>query len=503
MKALLTLLLLMAASTAGAGVRPPAVAGSFYTEDPAGLRAEVERYLGSGPPQSGVRALVVPHAGYVFSGAVAGTAFAALDGDAVHRVVLLGPSHHRGFRGAALPDPSVTSFATPLGDVPLDVQVLERLRGLEGFGGPPAAHDPEHSLEVELPFLQVAAPKAKIVPVLLGNGTDLELAGKLARTLSSIVDENTIVVVSSDFTHHGENYGWTPFSGPDLPDQLLRLGRETAALLAAPEPVGFAHQVEVSGDTVCGAKPSMVLAELLRHAFAGSGEVEQVTTSGHVSGRWDLSVTYASIIYRGAWSPWRTDETPALGEVEAEQGARMASLARATLESYLLHDGSVASWYLDRGDDSLSRTLAGAFVTLNRKGTRPGDPRRLRACMGVVEATQPLERAVVQAAVWAAQDPRFPRLKANELEEISVEVSILSPRRRVPGPGAIEVGVHGVLLRKGAKQALFLPQVATEQGWNRRQMLDQLARKAGLPADGWRNGAEFEVFTAQVFEEAH
>jgi AmmeMemoRadiSam system protein A len=181
----------------------------------------------------------------------------------------------------------------------------------------------------------------------------------------------------------------------------------------------------------------------------------------------------------------------------------MAALARATLESYLRHDGSLASWYLDRDDDSLSRSLAGAFVTLNRKGKRPGDPQRLRACMGVVEATQPLERAVVQAAVWAAQDPRFPRLQASELEDLSVEVSILSPRHPVPGPGAIEVGVHGVLLRKGSKQALFLPQVATEQGWNRRQMLDQLAQKAGLPADGWRSGAEFEVFTAQVFEEAH
>jgi AmmeMemoRadiSam system protein A len=387
--------------------------------------------------------------------------------------------------------------------VPLDIWALDRLRGLEGFGGPPTAHDPEHSLEVELPFLQVAAPNARIVPVLLGNDTDLKLAGQLARSLRAIVDEKTIVVVSSDFTHHGENYGWTPFSGPDLPDQLLRLGRETAAVLAASEPVGFAHQVEVSGDTVCGAKPSMVLAELLQHAFDGDGEVAEVTTSGHVSGRWDLSVTSAAIVYRGAWSPWRTDETPILGEVEQGQGTRMAALARATLESYLRHDSSLASWYLDRDDDSLSRSLAGAFVTLNRKEARPGDPRRLRACMGVVEATQPLERAVVQAAVWAAQDPRFPRLKVNELEEISVEVSILSPRHRVPGPGAIEVGVHGVLLRKGTKQALFLPQVATEQGWNRRQMLDALARKAGLPADGWRNGAEFEVFTAQVFEEAH
>jgi AmmeMemoRadiSam system protein A len=122
--------------------------------------------------------------------------------------------------------------------------------------------------------------------------------------------------------------------------------------------------------------------------------------------------------------------------------------------------------------------------------------------MGVIEADQSLDTAVVQAAVWATRDPRFPPLEVGELDEIEVEVSLLSPSRPVAGPSAIEVGTHGVVLSKGRHTAVFLPQVAVEQRWNRRQMLDQLARKAGLPADGWRDGARFEVFTAQVFQEA-
>jgi AmmeMemoRadiSam system protein A len=123
--------------------------------------------------------------------------------------------------------------------------------------------------------------------------------------------------------------------------------------------------------------------------------------------------------------------------------------------------------------------------------------------MGLIEAGQPLSDAVVRAAVWASQDPRFPKLEADELTGLDVEVSVLSPPRRVAGPEAIEVGKHGVILEKGSHRAVFLPHVATEQGWDRRTMLEQLSRKAGLPADGWRRGAHFNVFTAQVFGEHH
>jgi AmmeMemoRadiSam system protein B/AmmeMemoRadiSam system protein A len=448
--------------------------------------------------------LVVPHAGYVYSGAVAGKAFATLGAKGLRRVILLGPSHHRAFRGGALPARGIDSFSTPLGEVKLDRQAVESLRKISDFDGPPAAHGPEHCLEVELPFLQVLAPNVVIVPILIGNGTDTEIARRMAKALVPLLDEGTVVIVSSDFTHHGDNYRWTPFWEPNLGAKLVHLGEVTAGRLAAIDPSGFTHQVEVSGDTVCGVRPSMVLAELLAHAFGGGGEVLAVTTSGHRVGSWKNSVTYASVAFRGSWTGWNEPEpAPPLGQLTSDQGAEAIALARAALETFLIHDGSLAEWYAGATEREALRSKAGAFVTLNHKGFKAGDPGRLRACMGVIEAKQPLSEAVVQAAVWAAQDPRFPHLKASELNGLDVEVSALSPAHPVSGPNAIEVGKHGVILEKSGHRALFLPQVAPEQGWDLKTMLDHLAQKAGLPADGWRRGASFEVFTAQVFAEAH
>jgi len=481
-----------------------AVAGSFYADDPKQLRFVVEQALKASPAAADSRALVVPHAGYAFSGDVAGRAFATLKADGLQRVILLGPSHHRAFGGGALPARGIEAFATPLGEVELDVAAIERLRKITDFNGPPAAHGPEHCLEVELPFLQIVAPDAVIVPILVGSETDTAIAIRMAKALVPLLDDGTAVIVSSDFTHHGDRYRWTPFSEPDLGAKLIQLGEVTAGRLAAIDPDGFTYQVEVSGDTVCGLRPAVVLAQLLAHAFAGGGEVLEVTTSGHRINTWDLSVTYAAVAFRGSWTEWKEPGlAELLGEMTSDQGAATVALARATLESLLLHDGSLAEWFASTGERQALRSRAGAFVTLNHKGVEVGSPGRLRACMGLIEAGQPLSDAVVRAAVWASQDPRFPKLEADELTGLDVEVSVLSPPRRVAGPEAIEVGKHGVILEKGSHRAVFLPHVATEQGWDRRTMLEQLSRKAGLPADGWRRGAHFNVFTAQVFGEHH
>jgi len=503
MKPLLAIGVMTLSSLAGASNRPPAVAGSFYTNDPAALRSQVVEMLEVPENRTTSLALVVPHAGYVFSGAVAGRAFSTLDAEHARRVILLGPSHHESFRGGALPSRRAEAFSTPLGDVMLDREAVDTLRGSPLFDGPASAHGPEHCLEVELPFLQVAAPRARIVPVLVGARTDRETARQMARALAPLLDEHTVVVVSSDFTHHGNRYGWTPFSGADLGEQLVDLGRVTAGRLAAVDVHGFTHQIEVSGDTVCGAKPAMVLMELLSAAFNGTGKVLEVTTSGHRTGSWDLSVTYASVAFAGRWKSWsEAPAAPPLPKMTAEQGAAAVALARATLEGFLSHDGSVAEWYSTPHEDAAIGALAGAFVTLNHRGRKAGEPGRLRACMGVIEAEQPLGDAIVQASVWAAQDPRFPRLQLEELNGLEIEVSVLSPAFPVAGPQAIEIGKHGVILEKDGRRALFLPQVAVEQGWDRRTMLDHLARKAGLPTGSWREGAKFEVFTAQVFGEA-
>jgi AmmeMemoRadiSam system protein A len=356
---------------------------------------------------------------------------------------------------------------------------------------------------VELPFLQVLLPEAKIVPVLVGFDTDREAVLRMARALREVVNGETVVVVSSDFTHHGARYRYAPFDGdPKLGETLLRVGRSTADRIADMDPTGFWYQVEVSGDTVCGRRPVAVLTELLAHSFNGAGEVLDVTTSGHVTGSWDLSVTYAAVAFEGEWTRWTKDpKPPDLPDLNDQQADALLELARATLRSHLSHDASLAEWFASHPEDPAFSALAGAFVTLHNLGERAKKEGRLRACMGVIEAREALQYAVMHAAVSAAHDPRFPKLKLSELDELEVEVSALSPTHRVPNASSIRVGEHGVVLSKSGRSAVYLPQVATEQGWDRDTMLDHLARKAGLREDAWRSDASFEVFTAQVFAE--
>jgi AmmeMemoRadiSam system protein B/AmmeMemoRadiSam system protein A len=496
--------LLACSATAAAATRQPAMAGSFYTANPDHLRRQVVALLAAeARPERPAVALVVPHAGYVYSGATAARSFNCLTDGNIQRVILLGPSHHRRFRGGALPARDLSAFATPLGEVALDREAIAVLRKRPEFQGPAAAHGPEHSLEVQLPFLQLVLPEARIVPVLVGLETDRELCRRMAEELLELIDAQTIVVASSDFTHHGARYGYEPFAGDTkLGDTLVELARTTSERLTQLDPTGFWYQVEVSGDTVCGRRPLAVLGELLEGGFAGSGRVIDVTTSGHVSGDWALSVSYVAAAFEGRWRSWRPlTEPKKAAELSEERGRALVELARATMRSHLVHGADLATWFADNVSGEDYNALAGAFVTLHNLGERARREGRMRACMGVIEAEQPLVDAVIRAAVTAIYDPRFPRVTADELADLEFEVSVLSPTHPVAGPAAIRVGEHGVVLSKGRSRAVFLPHVATEQRWDRDTMLDQLALKAGLPEDGWRSGARFEVFTAQVFSE--
>lgn len=493
----------MFATQLAAEVRRPAVAGSFYTADAARLGTEVRRLLGTRPAGPAPRAVIAPHAGYVFSGATAGKSLAALQGAEVSRVVLLGPSHRASFRGAALPEPRLTAFSTPLGMLPLDRAALAALRERRLFDGPGHAHDGEHCLEVELPFLQVALGEVSIVPILVGQLTGREDALTLARGLASVVDERTVLVVSTDFTHHGRPYGHAPFPADRrLPATLEDLARATAERAAAMDARGFWHQVEVSGDTVCGVRPVTVLLELLAHAFEGSGEVVDVTTSAAASGNLEQVVAYVGVSFAGRWTPWREPPPPPpLGVLDEEEQRAALALARAALETYLLNGPQLARWFAAHPVAGNLAAVGGVFVTIHNTGARAVKQGRLRGCIGTIVGREPLVDAIIRAATSAARDPRFPPLDREELPQVSLEVSVLSPPTPVPGPEAIQLGRHGVILAKEGRTAGGLPQVASETGWDRDTFLSQLARKAGLAADAWRRGASFEVFTAQVFGE--
>lgn len=497
---------LMFTNTVRAEVRPPAVAGAFYPGDARQLEGEVRGFLGAGKRagQAPV-AVIAPHAGYVFSGATAGKAFAPLAGSKPTRVIILGPSHFAGFAGGALPDPDVTAFATPLGEMPVDRDAVARLAKLPEFKGPASAQVREHSLEVELPFLQATVGAVPIVPIVVGHATDRVLATAMARRLAELVGPGTVVVASSDFTHHGAAYDYRPF-GTDrtLGPTLIALARSTAGRAAAVDPLGFSQQIEASGDTVCGARPITVLLELLAHAFQGTGAVADVSTSAEVSGDWSQVVAYAGVNFAGSWGPWRDDSAPPRPtELSKPEESAVVELARATLATHLTHQGQLADWFAAHPVAGNLAALSGVFVTVNNKGLKARKEGKLRGCIGTMEAHEPLVDAVIDAAVSAAHDPRFPELAASELAEVAVEVSVLSPMRPVSGSEDIVLGKHGVLLTKSGRRAVFLPQVATETGWDLATFLSALSQKAGLAPDAWRSGARFEVFTAQVFGEEH
>jgi MEMO1 family protein len=484
-------------------VRRPAVAGAFYPGDRATVERDVAAYLHDAPAEPAPSALIAPHAGYVFSGATAGKAFAGLIGSHVKRVILLGPSHRMDFIGAALPAPAIKAFATPLGELPVDQSAVATLRSQRYFDGPERAHDAEHSLEVELPFLQETVGSPAIVPILIGHRTNRAIARALARAIAPLLDDGTIVVVSSDFTHHGAAYGYAPFGADaSVPRALVALGRATASRAAAIDPRGFWQQVDVAEDTVCGARPIEVLLELLAHAFSGEGRVVGVTTSADVSRDWNQVVAYAAVTFTGRWTAWR-DEPSAnrLGALSTGEERAALELARAALATHLTHEGQLARWFAEHTPEGNLLAPAGVFVTLNRRGQAGRRKGELRGCIGTLEAREPLVDAIVHSAVSAAHDPRFPALTAGELKEITIEISVLSPLRRVSGPDAVRIGTDGVLLTKDGYQAVFLPQVATEFGWSLDTLLTQLSVKAGLPPDGWRHGAQLETFTAQVFGE--
>jgi AmmeMemoRadiSam system protein B/AmmeMemoRadiSam system protein A len=518
-------------------VRPSALAGSWYAADPGELAAAVDTHLTRGKPLAEIAAgvpvaLIAPHAGHQWSGDAAGCAFRLIQdpaGRQINRVILLGPSHYQAFRGASVPD--VEAFATPLGSVPLDREVVSALARKPGFVAAPAAHSQEHCLEIQLPFLQRAlAHPFRIVPILISH---VDAAGRraLAEALAPYVDEHTLIVASSDFTHFGGRFGYLPFHD-DVDRKLRALDKGALIPILNLDPDALAAYHEETEISVCGIHPIGVLLEILgqpelqrRWKGRPEGRVLEYYRSADLTGDFDGSVSYAAVgffrpgdLSAGPRYPARLAEvhlpgeeppagdpdssstrTPAAPprlELNPAEQRFLLALARDTVRRLTSGKAAPASVSFPESVSAEKLTLTcGAFVTLT-KGAR------LRGCIGSIVGTEPLYRCVIDNAGNAAlRDPRFSPVTSGELPEIEFEISVLTPLQEIAGPEEIEIGRHGVVLEREGHRAVFLPQVAPEQGWDRETMLDHLAMKAGLPRNAWRSGARFEVFEALVFSE--
>jgi AmmeMemoRadiSam system protein B/AmmeMemoRadiSam system protein A len=480
--------------TVSGPVQQPVVAGSFYPADADSLAAVVEAMLAEVEPL-GVRpiALVAPHAGYIYSGAVAAQAFRQVQNQAYEVIVIIGTNHRRPDldRVAIYPD---GAFATPLGEVPVDAGLAAELVAAdERIIAERSVFAEEHSLEVELPFLQRLLPGCPIVPIMVGGPSWENVVALSDALVRALAGREVLIVASTDLSHY-----------PAYEDAVAVDG----ALLQAVETMD-PQQVRTTIDEMmasgipglatcaCGEGPLLVAMRAAAGLGANRATVIDYRNSGDTPiGERNQVVGYGAVMFwQGGEDPARflppTPAAPApAADLSAAERATMLTLARETLEQFL----ATQSFPSFRPGSSGLLQVRGVFVTLRREG-------ELRGCIGSLIGQRPLYLEVQRSAVLAAiNDPRFPPVTMDELPELDLEVSVLGPMEPVTDVTTIQVGVHGLLIVQGGQQGVLLPQVPVEEGWDRDEFLVQVCRKANLPDDAWQT-ADLYRFTAQVFEE--
>lgn len=488
--------------------RPAAVAGAFYERDPKTLKRHVQELLRDAPKTGGgrLRAAVVPHAGYVYSGSCAAAVYARLGTGDYDRVIVLAPSHTRGFRGIALPPASVAHYATPLGEVTLDREACGKLADLPGFARDPEVASREHAVEVHLPFLQSTLGSFKLIPLVCGSMGPAEL-DRASVALAPCLDERTLVIASSDFTHYGPDFDYTPFTNR-VREQLYGYLDAASSAIAARDRKAFRAHCEKTGDTICGRFPIDILLGVLdAKSEKLEGRVLDKSTSGDLTGDFAHCVSYAAIgFFSGASAKGVTmTEKSKKKIVEHKGGEWSAGLTDAERATLFAIARDTLTWATGKGRGSFDyspytltpklEALTATFVTLKIGG-------RLRGCIGSLAPVEALYRSVHDNAVQAAlHDPRFSPVGAFELPRIEVDVSILSPIRDIPSWKEFKIGPHGIIMARSGRRAVYLPEVAVEQGWTVEETLSSLSEKAGLPSDAWQAGASFQVFESVVLAE--
>lgn len=461
---------------AGGGQKPvkkAAFAGMFYDADPERLSRTIESYLVSGREaaiEGNIVGLIAPHAGYVYSGATAGRAYALVRGRNYRTVVIIGPSHRLGFSGCSIWPEGY--FDTPLGRVEVDQDVARVIMKESGFPFVEEAFNEEHSVEVQIPFVQKVLPAAKIVPIVMGFQEERTIT-RLASALSKACRPGeALIVASTDLSHY-------------LPKkEAEKADADTMAIISKLDTATIIRKTEAGDNFMCGGGP--VAAALLYAKKIGQAAVTILARADSSAAGGPVVGYLAAAVSAGG--PKKSQEKFSF-TLSGEEQKLLLHNARQAIASYL-ETGQILA---DGSGRPAFKTPLGVFVTLKKKGN-------LRGCIGLPEPVLPLGLAVIQAAIHAAtKDPRFPPVKTEELNSIAIEISVLSPMRRISDPKTVKVGSHGLLIKKSGRSGLLLPQVAVENGWDRMTFLEQICLKAGLPPDAWRTGAELYVFESFIF----
>jgi AmmeMemoRadiSam system protein B/AmmeMemoRadiSam system protein A len=469
--------------------RKPAVAGQFYSADPVRLKADLSMLFANALPKQSenVLAVISPHAGYVFSGEVAASSFSQVDADKKYdNIFILASSHRMSFDGASIYNKG--DYITPLGKVKVNLDLANKLlKDYPVFISKPDPHISEHSLEVQLPFLQYYLKNDfLIVPIILGTQSP-ETSKMIAEALKPYLNEKNLFVISSDFSHY-----------PSYEDACV-VDKATADAIITNSPAALLKVIQENeskgiddlATSLCGWTSVLSLLYMTENRSDMAYKAIQYQNSGDskMYGDKNRVVGYYSIVVEEVKSTVKGDGF----SLNPEEKEQLLEIARQTMEEYVVKGKTP---WIDR--KTLSERLIqpfGAFVTLKKDGL-------LRGCIGRFEASGPLYEVVQQLAISSStQDSRFPPVTADEFDEIEIEISVLTPLRRIYSVNEFQLGKHGIYMKKGYASGTFLPQVADETGWTVEEFFGHCARdKARIGWDGWKE-AELYVYEAYVFGE--
>ncbi|MFH1247860.1 MAG: AmmeMemoRadiSam system protein B, partial [Candidatus Omnitrophota bacterium] len=457
-------------------IKQPNVSGQFYPSSPIELLAVVDSFLAKANPEpinGEIFALIAPHAGYDYSGLVAAHGYKLIKDKPYKTVIVIGLSHQFDFSGISVYPQG--RFRTPLGDIEIDRVFTQKLLDQDPeIFFEPRAFSHEHSVEVQLPFLQRVLNDFKIVPVVMGQTNFLSCKKFAVILKKAIGSRRDVLIVDSVDMYHGYDYV-----------EAEKIDKETASYILNLDADGLYYGMQLGTLQLCGRGGNSVVTTLILAKDLGHNTVKML--------KYTNSAKVTSNLGKGVWTvgygSFVIDQEGAMMDLNINQKKRLLEIARASIKEYL---DTGKRLKVEENDPVLNKSL-GAFVTLHKH-------KELRGCIGNMVGTQELYLTIRDMAIESAfSDPRFPSLSKDELKDIEIEVSVLSPLERVDSADSIQMGVHGVLVKKGFRSGVFLPQVATETGWSKEEFLNHLcAGKAGLSPDAWKDKAT-ELYTFKAF----
>ncbi len=483
--AITTLVFLSLFASAQSAQRPPDVAGSFYPSDSIQLYQMVDSMLEQAQPiniDGTPLVLISPHAGFIYSGPTAAQGYKLLERyPNIKTAIILGFKHRVDYRGVAIWADG--SWETPLGKVPINEALAkEILMSANYMANQHELFKGEHSLETQLPYLQIIDKGISIVPLQIGL-QDPDIVAKVTKTLTDVLKDKKdfIIIASSDMTHYKSRR------------QCAAIDSVTAKYIEDLDGKGLWSASVKDQAQLCGAAPVAAALEIAKNLGADKAMILKHADSGDYAGNTESVVSYISaVVYKTPTSSGEAQhETKGDNYLSEKEHETLLDIARQSINAYV-NGEQIPEFNVPEG--KLTEKGA-AFVTITENQS-------LRGCIGYTEPILPLYQTVSTCAIKAAsEDPRFRPLTKDEYPKIELEISVLTPLQKINDISKIEVGKHGLMLQKGLYRGLLLPQVATDYGWDRETFLNQTCRKAGMQSECWKDNCDIYIFSAEVFGE--